>query len=83
MAAKQFVALRALNRSAKVRVKNSDGDFVTLKPTQDVVVDLNDPINRRQLGRHGAIGQYIVVATNSTIDKDGDGASDDALPANT
>lgn len=72
----QYVALRALNRSAKVRIKNSAGTRVSLSTTVDTVVDLDDPDVRRQLGHHSAIGQYIVTAAN-----DFDGAV--ALPTNT
>lgn len=71
----QYVALRALNRSAKVRVKNSGGTNTTLKTTVDTIVDLDDAAVRRQLARHSAIGQYIVTAANAT-----DGGV--ALPSN-
>jgi hypothetical protein len=72
----QFVALRALSRTVKVRVKNSAGTTVTLSNTADTIVDLDDPVVRRALGHHSAIGQYIVTAAN-----DFDGAV--PLPTNT
>lgn len=71
----QYVAIRALNRSSSVRVVNSAGAKTELSPTVDTIVDLDLASNRRELTRHGAIGQYIVTAANAT-----DGGV--ALPSN-
>lgn len=57
----RYVWLRALNRSAKVRVVNSAGNRVVLTPTTDTLVDLDLVTNRRSLARHSSIGQYIVT----------------------
>lgn len=62
----QYVAIRALNRSSSVRVVNSAGTKVELSPTVDTIVDLDLASNRRELSRHGAIGQYIVTAANAS-----------------
>lgn len=62
----QHVALRALNRSANVRLVDRTGAKVKLSTTVDTIVDLDLASNRRELSRHGAIGQYIVTATNAT-----------------
>jgi len=56
-----IVNLRALNRSAKVRVKNIAGTTVNLNTATDVKADLDDAEVRRQLNRHSAIGQYVAV----------------------
>jgi hypothetical protein len=72
----QYVAVRALNRSPRVRVINSAGKRDQLSTVVDTIVDLDDVTNRRELSRHGAIGQYIVTAANSA-----DAAT--PLPANT
>lgn len=72
----QHVAVRALNRSANIKLVDRTGASVKLIPTADVVVDLDLATNRRALARHSAIGQYIVSAANAfdaTV----------ALPANT
>lgn len=61
----QIVAIRALNRSSNVRVVNSAGTKVKLSTTADTLVDLDLSSNRRELTRHGAIGQYIVTAANA------------------
>lgn len=53
----------------------ANGRTVKLSPTVDTVIDLDRASNRRSLNRHGAIGQWIVTATNSDI-------GGDALPAN-
>lgn len=71
----QYVAIRALNRGVRIRVKNSAGNLVTLSNTTDTIVDLDDVAVRRQLGHHSSIGQYIVTAAN-----DFDGAV--GLPTN-
>jgi hypothetical protein len=47
-----------------------------LSTVVDTVVDLDITANRRELSRHGAIGQYIVTAANNTD-------ATIALPANT
>lgn len=57
----RYITVRALNRTAKVRVTNSDGNTVTLSPTADTTVDIDDAAVRRQLARHSSIGQYIVT----------------------
>lgn len=57
----RYVWVRALNRSASVRVKNSTGNNVKLSPTTDTLIDLDLTTNRRSLGRHSAIGQWIVT----------------------
>lgn len=72
----QYVALRTLNRGVRIRIKNSAGTKVTLSPTVDTIVDLDDVDVRRTLANHGAIGQYTITACNAT-----DGGV--ALPANT
>lgn len=72
----QLVAIRALNRSANVRVVDRLGNKVKLSTTVDTVVDLDRADNRRELARASAIGQYIVTAANAF-----DGAV--ALPTNT
>lgn len=56
-----IVNLRALNRSAKVRVKNIAGTTVNLNTATDVKADLDDAEVRRQLNRHSAIGQYVAI----------------------
>jgi hypothetical protein len=78
------VALRALNRSTKVRVKRQgDGVLVNLSPTKDTIVDVTDPVNRRQLAKHGAIGTYIETGFAGTnVDTTGDGSANNAVPAN-
>jgi hypothetical protein len=73
----QYVAVRAISRSANIRVKNSAGDQVKLTPTTDVIIDLDDASNRRQLARHTAIGQYVVSAVNAKV------GANVALPADT
>lgn len=71
----QYVALRALNRSARVRIKNSAGNNVVLSQTADTIVDLDDKAVQRALQRHSSIGQFITAAANGN-----DGGV--ALPAN-
>jgi hypothetical protein len=71
----QIVAIRALNRSPRLRMIDRTGVKMQLSTTVDTVVDLDITANRRELSRHGAIGQYIVTAANNT-----DGTT--ALPAN-
>ncbi|WP_156027816.1 hypothetical protein [Candidatus Solirubrobacter pratensis] len=71
----QHVAVRALNRSANIKVVDRTGATVKLTPTTDVVVDLDLATNRRALNRHAAVGQWIVTAGNAN-----DGGV--ALPAN-
>lgn len=71
----QIVALRTLSRGVRIRIKNQAGVKVTLSPTVDTVVDLDDVDVRRTLANHGAIGQYTVTACNAN-----DGGV--ALPAN-
>lgn len=61
----QFVAIRALNRSANVRVIDQSGAEVKLTPTTDTIVDLDLASNRQRLSRHAAVGQYIVSAANA------------------
>lgn len=56
MATLQYI--RALNRSAKVRVKNSSGNLVTLTVGTNTEVDIDDAVVQRQLNRHSAIGQW-------------------------
>jgi hypothetical protein len=81
--AKVNVALRALNRTVKVRVKNTNGVLTHLRTDRDTAVDVNDPYNRRSLAHHGAIGQWITTGVAGTaVDLDGDGNADDAVPAN-
>jgi hypothetical protein len=72
----QYVALRTLSRGVRIRIKNSAGVKVTLSPTADTVVDLDDVDVRRTLANHGAIGQYTVTAANAR-------ANSAALPPNT
>ena len=55
------VGLRTLSRGVRIRVKNTNGDKVTLSPTTTTNVDLDDVEVRRSLANHGAIGQYLVV----------------------
>jgi len=62
----QIVAIRALNRSPRLRVINRAGEKTQLSTTADTVVDLDNTTNRRELSRHGAIGQYIVTAAHNT-----------------
>lgn len=78
------VALRALNRSTKVRVKRqSDGAKVQLSPVKDTIVDVSDPVNRRALSAHGAIGTFVVTGTDGdNVDTTGDGSANNAVPAN-
>lgn len=71
----QIVAIRALNRSSQIRLKNQAGTVVKLSTTVDTVVDLDDAAVRRELLRHSSIGQYIVTAANAN-----DGGV--ALPSN-
>jgi hypothetical protein len=54
----------------------SASGLVTLSPTLDAVVDLDDVKVRRALGQHRAIGQYVVTAANNST------ASAGTLPAN-
>lgn len=61
----QYVAVRALHRSANIRLVNSAGNPVKLTPTTDVVVDLDLATNRRALNKHTSVGQYIVTAANA------------------
>jgi hypothetical protein len=61
----RYITVRALNRSAKVRVKNSSGATVVLSPTTDTTVDISDAAVLRQLGRHSAIGQYVVTTPDT------------------
>jgi hypothetical protein len=63
----QFVAVRALHRSANIRVVDRTGAKVKLGPTTDVVVDLDLGTNQRALAHHAAIGQYIVTAVNANV----------------
>jgi hypothetical protein len=56
----RFVYVRALNRSANVRVVNSAGAKVKLTPTDDTRIDLDLATNRRSLARHSAVGQWII-----------------------
>lgn len=76
----QYVALRALSRTVKIRVKDSSGSRVTLSNVNDTVVDLDDVEVRRALGHHSAIGQYVVSAANASVNNDGGAV--EALPAN-
>lgn len=62
----QVVAIRALNRGVRIRVKNTAGNLVTISNTADTLVDLDDVATRRALGHHSSIGQYIVTAANAT-----------------
>lgn len=72
----QYIAVRALHRSALIPVVNSDGDRVKLSTESDTVLDLDRADNRRALAHHSAIGQYVVSAANAST-----GAT--ALDANT
>ena len=75
----QIVAIRALGHNARVRVKNQAGNLVQVSSTNDTVVDLDDPLVRKHLAHHTAIGQWVVSATNSSSGVSG---SKSALPAN-
>lgn len=57
----RIVSLRAINRSAKIRVRNSGGSLVRLRVDQDTLVDLDTLENQHALGHHSAIGQYNVL----------------------
>jgi hypothetical protein len=70
----RYVYVRALNRSASVRVTNSAGNQVKLSPTTDTLIDLDLASNRRSLGRHSAIGQYIVTQADGQNSITADGA---------
>ena len=61
----RFITLRALHRSTRVRVKNSNGDLVQLSTTSDTTVDVDDADVRRALGHHLAIGQYLVTTSDT------------------
>ena len=41
-----------------------------LSPNATVTVDLDNPVNKRALARHGAIGQYITVSRRDWVDVD-------------
>jgi hypothetical protein len=43
------------------------GNLVNLSPDYDVIIDLDNETNHLQLGRHSAIGQFIVSAANPGI----------------
>lgn len=73
----QYVAVRALNRSSSIRVRDRNDNKVTLSPTVDTVIDLDLASNRRALARHSAVGQYIVSAANAQT------GANVALPADT
>lgn len=75
----QYVAIRALNRSSNVRVLDKDGAEAKLSTDTGTVVDLDLASNRRRLSRHGAIGQWVVIAANATYGASG---SKSSLPAN-
>jgi hypothetical protein len=62
----QHVAIRALNRSPRLRVIDRTGVKTQLSTVVDAIVDLDNTANRRELSRHGAIGQYIVTAAHNT-----------------
>lgn len=75
----QLVAIRSLVRRVGFRVKNVDGDWVRPSATEDVIIDLDDAENRRQLAHHSAIGQFVVSAANASAGPEG---SKTALDAN-
>jgi hypothetical protein len=60
--AQWIVGITALNRSAKVRVKNTDGNIVTLKYNVFQNINIVDTFNYNQLSHHGSIGQYLILA---------------------
>lgn len=75
----QYVAVRALSRSPKIRVINSAGNPVALSTTTDTVLDLDLSTNRVALNHHRSIGQFIISATNASA---GAAGSKSALPSN-
>lgn len=52
--------LKALNRSVKVRIKNSNGDLLTLGTSGYTWLDLTDLRVLESLNHHSAIGQWVV-----------------------
>lgn len=63
----QLVSVRALNRARNVRVKDSDDVWVTLSPTVDTVVDLDDAATRKSLSSHHSIGQWVVTGVEALV----------------
>jgi hypothetical protein len=65
----RIVSLRSTSRTVKIRVRNTSGTLVSLRPDSDTLVDVDLPENRAALGHHGAIGQYNVFPdTQATLD---------------
>lgn len=73
----QFVGVRSLSRTSRIRLIDKDGNKVTLSSTADTVVDLDRVDNRKALAHHSTVGQWIVSAANAST---GAGV---ALPADT
>lgn len=57
---RDWAGLKALNRSVKVRVKDSNGNVSVLTTTGYTWLDLSDRAVLRSLNHHAAIGQWCV-----------------------
>jgi hypothetical protein len=53
------VGIKALNRSARVRVKNSAGEIVELGTTGYTWINIDDRETLKLLNRHSSIGQWV------------------------
>lgn len=67
----QYVELISLNRNAKIRVKNSAGNYQQLSTTNSCWLRIDGDgadgtFNRKQLNHHSSIGQYLVLSGNTT-----------------
>ena len=56
-----YLGLISLHRSSKVRVKNYEGDLVTLDPTNVTWISLIDDYNLAQLNHHASVGQFLAI----------------------
>lgn len=67
----QYVELISLNRNAKIRVKNSTGNYQQLSTTESCWLRIDGDgaegtFNRKQLNHHSSIGQYLVLDGNTS-----------------
>lgn len=65
----QYVELISLNRNAKIRVKNSAGNYQQLLTTDSCWLRIDGTegaFNRKQLNHHSSIGQYLVVGAGTS-----------------
>lgn len=62
----RIVSIRSINRSAKIRVRNTSGSLVRLRVDVDTQIDLDSLENQHALGHHSAVGQYNVLPEFTT-----------------